>query len=234
MEEQRQNSGGHRRRRRSKSSRRTSTNAAPVLIAARRPDSPLLNKPGRHNVAASAEPSRNANGSDPTAARALSVNGGASGNGTGGTGGTGAGAAQTSNGLASGTGFSETANSAPRRSARIVQTSAPALDDRERLRLRLLERLAGAEGRHTISKVADEIWANGFSVPAEQEFQVQLLEQFDEARVRDAMAVLSQLLSNGPPLKRAVFEQRLRRLEENADETSTREAARALRRQIRS
>jgi hypothetical protein len=101
------------------------------------------------------------------------------------------------------------------------------------MRLRLLERLAGSDGRHVISKVADELWANDFSVPAEQALQVQLLEHFDEARVRDAMAVLQDLVQKEPTLKRPVFEQRLRRLEEYADEVSTREAAKALRRLIR-
>jgi hypothetical protein len=59
------------------------------------------------------------------------------------------------------------------------------------------------------------------------------LEHFDEARVRDAMAVLQDLVQKEPTLKRPVFEQRLRRLEEYADEVSTREAAKALRRLIR-
>jgi hypothetical protein len=120
-----------------------------------------------------------------------------------------------------------------RRSARIVQHAAPEIDDRERLRLRLLERLAGSDGRHVISKVADELWANDFAVPAEQALQVQLLEHFDEARVRDAMAVLQDLVQREPALKRPVFEQRLRRLEEYAEEASTREAAKALRRLVR-
>lgn len=120
-----------------------------------------------------------------------------------------------------------------RRSARIVQHAAPALDDRERMRLRLLERLAGSDGRHVISKVADELWANDFSVPAEQALQVQLLEHFDESRVRDAMAVLQDLIQKEPALKRPVFEQRLRRLEEYAEEASTRDAAKALRRLVR-
>jgi hypothetical protein len=183
-----------------------------VLIAARRPDSPLLQRGNRNGVAASAEP-RNAaarpapalaNGVDPIA--------------------TTRGSSPPPNGNGA---------SVVRRSARIVQHAAPEIDDRERLRLRLLERLAGSDGRHVISKVADELWANDFAVPAEQALQVQLLEHFDEARVRDAMAVLQDLVQREPALKRPVFEQRLRRLEEYAEEASTREAAKALRRLVR-
>ena len=68
----------------------------------------------------------------------------------------------------------------------------------------------------------------------EQTLQVQLLEHFDESRVRDAMTALHELVQKEPPLKRPVFEQRLRRLEEYAEEASTRDAAKALRRLVRS
>jgi hypothetical protein len=177
----------------------------------------LLQRSNRNGVAASAEPrtatsrpaAALAGGTEPIAlTRGSSPPGNGHGNG--------------SNGSA-----------VVRRSARIVQHAAPELDDRERMRLRLLERLAGSDGRHVISKVADELWANNFSIPAEQALQVQLLEHFDEARVRDAMTVLQDLVQKEPALKRPVFEQRLRRLEEYAEESSTREAAKALRRLVR-
>lgn len=186
-----------------------------MLIAARRPDSPLPQRANRNGVAASAEP-RNG-----TSAKALST--------------LGAGMESTTTTRSSnlpGNGYGN-GSAVTRRSARIVQHAAPALDDRERMRLRLLERLAGSDGRHVISKVADELWANDFSVPAEQALQVQLLEHFDESRVRDAMAVLQDLIQKEPALKRPVFEQRLRRLEEYAEEASTRDAAKALRRLVR-
>jgi hypothetical protein len=210
MTEQHPNSGDNRRRR-GRASRRNNGGAAPVLIAARRPDSPLLQRGNRGNVAASAEP-RNGNGKALAAAAPAELPS----------------STRSSIPPANGNG-----GSVVRRSARIVQHAAVELDDRERLRLRLLERLAGSDGRHVISKVADELWANGFDVPPEQGLQVQLLEHFDESRVRQAMTVLQDLVQKEPPLKRPVFEQRLRRLEEYAEEASTREAANALRRLVR-
>src|SRR6187399_870682 len=58
MEGQREKlNGNRRRRRRNKSESKTQT--APVLIAARRPDSPRLGKISRRNIAASARPKRN-------------------------------------------------------------------------------------------------------------------------------------------------------------------------------
>jgi hypothetical protein len=61
-----------------------------------------------------------------------------------------------------------------------------------------------------------------------------LLEHFNETRAREAIAVLAELLRREAPIKKPVFEQRLRRLEEYADEPATREAAADLRRSIRS
>ena len=63
--------------------------------------------------------------------------------------------------------------------------------------------------------------------------QLQLLEHFNEAHAREAVEVLSRLLEKEPPIKRPVLNQRLRRLEEYADEAGTREAAAQLRRTIR-
>lgn len=207
MEEQRQNPGGNRRRR-SKGARRNNGKVnVPVLIAARRPDSPLLQ---RHaNAAASARPNLGATaepGMDGTS------------NGS-----------ETSNEPRVGA----VSNGPVRRSARIVQASTAEVDDRERLRRRLLERLAVSEGRHAISKVVNELRECDFTVPREQALQLQLLEHEDESLVRSGIQTLSELIQNEPPLKRPVLEQRLRRLEEYADEPATRDAARLLRRQIR-
>jgi hypothetical protein len=91
----------------------------------------------------------------------------------------------------------------------------------------------GCEGRGAISRAADEYREAGFDFPREQEVQLQLLEHFDEERARDAIAVLADLLVDQPPIKKPIFEQRLRRLEEYADEPATREAAASLRRGIR-
>lgn len=204
MEEQRQNPGGNRRRR-SKGARRNNGKVnVPVLIAARRPDSPLLQ---RHaNAAASARPNLGAvsrPGADGTVETSSEPRVGA------------------------------VSNTPVRRSARIVQASTTEVDDRERLRQRLLERLADSEGRHAITKVVNELRECDFTVPREQALQLQLLEHEDEALVRVGIETLSELIQKEAPLKRPVLEQRLRRLEEYADEPATRDAARLLRRQIR-
>jgi hypothetical protein len=123
--------------------------------------------------------------------------------------------------------------SEPRRSARIIEHHAGHGDDVERERQRLIERLLASEGRAAISRAADEYRAAGFAFPVEQEVQLKLLEHLDEECARAAIVVLEALLDKERPIKKPVFEQRLRRLEEYADEPATREAASSLRRAIR-
>jgi hypothetical protein len=122
---------------------------------------------------------------------------------------------------------------APKRSARIVQPKSGLGDEREKLRAKLLSKLLTSEGRGAISRAADELAKAGFEAPAEQQYQLQLLEHFDESRARDAMQALAALLEREPPIKRPVLQQRLRRLEEHAEEQLTREAAATLRRNLR-
>ncbi|MBN1612523.1 MAG: hypothetical protein JW940_38185 [Polyangiaceae bacterium] len=121
----------------------------------------------------------------------------------------------------------------PRRSARIIELHAGNSDDVERERQRLIERLLASEGRVAISRAADEYRAAGFAFPVEQEVQLKLLEHLDEECARAAIVALEALLDKERPIKKPVFEQRLRRLEEYADEPATREAAASLRRAIR-
>jgi hypothetical protein len=90
-----------------------------------------------------------------------------------------------------------------------------------------------SEGRGAISRAVNEYREHGFQFPEEQEVQLQLLEHFDESHARDAIETLTQLLADQEPIKRPILDQRLRRLEEYADEAITREAAAALRRAIR-
>jgi hypothetical protein len=122
----------------------------------------------------------------------------------------------------------------PRRSARIIQTLSTEVDDQEKLRQRLLQRLVSSEGRLAISNAANELWSHQFEAPQKQELQLQLLEHFDETRARQAIDSLAALLEREPPIKRPILEQRLRRMEEHAEEAATRDAARALRRALRS
>ncbi len=120
-----------------------------------------------------------------------------------------------------------------RREARIVQVKQDTIDDRERERRRLLSHVMAAEGRSAISRAVENYLAAGFVLPEEQEVQLKLLEHFDESRAREALDVLSCLIASEAPRQVPVFDQRLRRLEEHADELTTRTAAADLRRCLR-
>jgi len=102
-----------------------------------------------------------------------------------------------------------------------------------RERERLLARLLASEGRSAITRAADEFRRAGFDFPAEQPVLLQLLEHLDEAQARSSIGALTELLLREPPHKRPVFEQRLRRLEDGADEEATRQAAAELRKALR-
>jgi hypothetical protein len=92
----------------------------------------------------------------------------------------------------------------------------------------------GCEGRGAITRAADQYLRAGFDFPVEQPVQLQLLEHLDEGLVRGAIDALRTIVSNEPPLKRPIFEQRLKRLEDSAEEEATRSAATELRRVLRS
>ena len=119
------------------------------------------------------------------------------------------------------------------RAARIVQVQSTGLDDREKLRLKLIDRLLHSEGRVAITRAAREISEAGFEFPVVQDVQLQLLEHFDEGCAHQAICHLAELLNDEAPIKRPLFEQRLRRLEEFADDADTRQAAAELRRTVR-
>ena len=192
--------GGRRRRRKAKDRSQSGTPVEPILIAARRPNSPvILAGTARPRVAASAKPKVDAaaNGATPSAKKS-------------------------------------DAPAAPvRRTARIVQLDGKPVGEKELERRRLLQRLLGCEGRSAISQAAEAYLNAGFEFPDDQEVQLQLLEHFNEDRALSAINALQAIVAREVPKKRPVFEQRLRRLEEYADELSTREAAAALRRAIR-
>jgi hypothetical protein len=282
MEGQRERTSSRRRQRRKSKNARGKITVEPVLIAARRPDSPLL-KNGFHAVIASAEPKRSrrssvysseafANGStlNPRAndvqnqgnghtPSAEHMNGTSSGEANGHAGTAtftpatldGAGqfdgmsrldgmsCSEPSTGLepAERSNPERVANASVRvdvrrRAARIVKAAeqAAAPDNREQ---RLLERLMRSQGRVAISRAADELWEGKFKAPRQQEVQIQLLEHENEHRARDAVFVMAELLQKESPIQRPVLDQRLRRLEEFAEDPITRDAARALRRSMR-
>jgi hypothetical protein len=121
----------------------------------------------------------------------------------------------------------------PHRSARIVSAEKHEVDARVVEREKLLGRLLASEGRGAITRAADQFIKAGFAFPVEQPVQLQLLEHHDEALVRDAIDALRVIVAQEAPLKRPVFEQRLRRLEDSAEEEATRLAASDLRRALR-
>jgi hypothetical protein len=96
-----------------------------------------------------------------------------------------------------------------------------------------LERLLSSDGRGSISRAADDFRRAGFDFPSDQAVQLQLLEHWDENLARSAIEVLRDIVTREPPLKRPVFDQRLRRLEDAAEDAATRTAASELRRVLR-
>ncbi|MCC6526539.1 MAG: hypothetical protein IT373_28075 [Polyangiaceae bacterium] len=117
--------------------------------------------------------------------------------------------------------------------ARIVAgTGNGSGDPRQAERERLLERLLGAEGHLAISKAAHAYVTAGFEYPRLQQAWLQLLEHADEGTVMRAIAELGDILASESPVRRAVLDSRLRRLEELAEEDATRVAAANLRRTI--
>jgi len=203
--------GGRRRRRKAKDRSQSGTPVEPILIAARRPNSPvILAGAARPRVAASAKPKfSNPDAASPSSDRAAAVGDRASAK------------------------KGDVPAAPVRRTARIVQLDGKPIGERELERRRLLQRLLDCEGRSAISHAAEAYLNAGFEFPDDQEVQLQLLEHFNEDRARSAINELQVIVAREAPKKRPVFEQRLRRLEEYADELSTREAAATLRRAIR-
>ncbi|MEY2933824.1 MAG: hypothetical protein RL033_4573 [Pseudomonadota bacterium] len=265
MEGQGERTSSRRRQRRKSKNARGKVAAEPVMIAARRPDSPLLRN-GFHAVIASAEPKRTRRSSvylsdafadgSPVDVRQVDLRGAAVEGGA--DGGAPAGMApdddsaadELLNGadaeddeldespappaVASATEPEGTERSGVRRRvARIVKATEQqvvALDNREQ---RLLDRLLRSQGRVAISRAANDLWDGKFKAPRQQEVQIQLLEHENEHRARDAVFVMAELLQRESPIQRPILDQRLRRLEEFAEDPITRDAARALRRSVR-
>ena len=204
MDGQQQRASRSRRRRQRRRSE-PQAKSEPVLIAARRPNSPVLqSKPLRQVVVASAtpSPSRSASSGKQRSNRNTSRE-------------------------------ASSLESPPRRAARIVQFKPSNGDEQAVERQKLLDRLLASEGRGAISHAANQMRLAGFEFPVKQEVQLQLLEHFDEECALAAIKNLTMLLEHESPIKRPIFEQRLRRLEEYADDPATREAAATLRRAFR-
>jgi len=120
----------------------------------------------------------------------------------------------------------------PKNTARIVLPPVPDADPKHAERRKLLGKVLTAKGPASISKAADAFVAAGFIFPDDQETHVQLLEHVDEERVREAISKLTTIFAGELPKRRPVIEQRLRRIEDQADEPDTRDMAAALRRML--
>ena len=203
MDGQRQRSGWGGGRRRKPRKAEKTERPELVRIAARRPDSPLLAKITKRTIAASAVPKGRPDGGEPELG-ALDAE------------------LPTPQPL-----------EVPRRTARIVQLGTGGGDERERERQKLLKRLMESDGRGAISRATDEFLRHGFVLPDEQAVHLQLLEHFDETRAQESRTAMKRLLVEEPPIKKPVLDQRLRRLEEHADEVATRDLAADLRRTLR-
>lgn len=118
-----------------------------------------------------------------------------------------------------------------KRPVRIV--AAPVADENELERRQLLARLLESEGPAAVTRAANAYRKGGFQFPEEQIVQLKLLEHRDEAEVSAALSVLAGLLDVQSPIQLPVFEQRLKRLEDSAEEVEIRVRAAELRRVLR-
>lgn len=282
---QRERTSSRRRQRRKAKNPRNKVVVEPVLIVARRPDSPLL-KNGFHTAVASAHPKQSGAGraaashglsmiSSPVAVGSVTgtnghaaTNGAANGHSSAssheltmdesvaassseknGHAGRGASASEREGMVQEEFLFAQpeatpapaearTSSDSPRgegvrrRAVRIVKVTDAALSPGNREQ-QLLDRLVRSEGRGAISRAANDLWESKFVAPKRQEVQIQLLEHENEHRARDAVFAMAELLQREAPIKRPVLDQRLRRLEQSAEDPITRDAAGALRRSMR-
>lgn len=188
------NRNGRRRRRRKSPTKQPVAKVEPIVVAARRPDSPRLEKTTRRMKAASAKPrTLREDVKDPVIQELPE-------------------------------------EPKKRREARIIQRKEDEIDDAERNRRKLLARYLASEGRSAVTRAANDYLSFGFQLPREQETQLKLLEHFDEARSKEAVLVLAELIELEEPQQLPLFRQRLRRLEDHADDESLRAAAADLRR----
>ncbi len=94
-------------------------------------------------------------------------------------------------------------------------------------------RLLKAQGSHAITDAVEAFFYAGYALEEDdQEGWLQLLEHRDESRVREAIEKLRKSFLRKPPRHKPLLQQRLRRIEDNADEGATREAASELRKSI--
>lgn len=117
-------------------------------------------------------------------------------------------------------------------STKIVTPRAPSTEPRVLERERMVAALLVASDRTSVTRTTEALLSAGHDIPDTQEAHLQVLEHSDEQRVRASLAALDVILSREPAKRRPVLEQRLKRIEEFAEDRATRESAAALRRKL--
>jgi hypothetical protein len=115
---------------------------------------------------------------------------------------------------------------------KIITPRAPSTDPRVLEQERLVAALLLASDHSSVTRATEALLSAGHPIPDTQEAHLQVLEHKDEARVRASLEALDVILSREPAKRRPVLEQRLKRLEEFADDQATRDAASLLRRKL--
>ena len=115
---------------------------------------------------------------------------------------------------------------------KIITPRAPSTDPKVLEQERLVAALLHASDHASVTRATEALLQAGHPIPDTQEAHLQVLEHKDEARVRASLQALDAILSLEPAKRRPVLEQRLKRLEEFAEEKATRDAASALRRKL--
>jgi tRNA(Ile)-lysidine synthase TilS/MesJ len=114
---------------------------------------------------------------------------------------------------------------------RVVEASNPdaAVSNK---RQDLLRKIGSAQGSKAISDAIEAFLTAGHTLPDDQEVFLQMLEHRNETRVREAIVQLERLIAGQLPKRKPVLVQRLKRIEEMADDLETRDAAATLRRRV--
>ena len=118
------------------------------------------------------------------------------------------------------------------RAPKVVDSSTPEVEAGPSRRQDQLRKILAASSTKAISDSIDGFLNAGHTLPDDQEVFLQMLEHRNEERVRDAIGQLERLLMGQLPKRKPVLVQRLKRIEEHAEEPATRDAAGLLRRKV--
>lgn len=118
------------------------------------------------------------------------------------------------------------------RMPKVVEAAVPEGEVVPSRRQDQLRKILAASSTKAISDSIEAFLNAGHTLPDDQEVFLQMLEHRNEERVRDAIGQLERLLMGQLPKRKPVLVQRLKRIEEHAEEAATRDAANQLRRKV--